>query len=239
MIYITGDTHRGFGRIYNFCEKEKTTKNDIMIILGDAGINLYLLGMDDNLKAELNMMPLTLFCIHGNHEERPFNIPTYEEKEWHGGTVYVEPKYPNLIFAKDGEIYDFNGQKYIAIGGAYSVDKYMRLMRGYPWFESEQPSDEIKKYVEQQLDKAGWEIDGVFSHTTPKRYEPTWAFLDGIDQSRVDKSTEMWLDDIEKKLKYKYWYAGHFHVDSQEGPIKIMFNKIEKLGNDQDIISHK
>ena len=228
-IYITGDTHRDFSRIYNFCEREKTTKDDIMIILGDAGINYYLFGMDDNLKAELNLMPITLFCIHGNHEERPFNIPTYEEREWHGGIVYVEPKYPGLIFAKDGEIYDFDCQKYIAIGGAYSVDKYIRLIRGYQWFESEQPSDEIKVYVERQLDKAGWHIDGVLSHTTPKKYEPTWAFLSGIDQSKVDKTTEIWLDTIEQRLTYKRWYAGHFHVDSQEGSIKIMFRTIEKL----------
>ena len=145
---------------------------------------------------------------------------------WHGGTVYIEPEYPNLIFAKDGEIYDFGGQSYIVIGGAYSVDKYLRLLRGYHWFESEQPSDEIKKYVEQQLDKADWQVDGVLSHTTPKKYEPVWAFLDSIDQSRVDKSTEIWLEEIEKKLKYKHWYAGHFHVDSQEGPIRLMFQDI-------------
>ena len=228
-VYITGDTHRDFSRIYNFCERAGTTKDDIMIILGDAGINYYLLGMDDNLKSELSMLPITLFCIHGNHEERPSNINSYGEQQWHEGTVYVEPRFPNMIFAKDGEIYDFHGQKFIAIGGAYSVDKYIRLMRGYQWFESEQPSAEIKAYVEQQLDNIAWQIDGVLSHTTPKSYEPAWAFLSGIDQSRVDKSTEEWLDKIEKKLKYKYWYAGHFHVDSQEGPIKIMFQTIEKL----------
>ena len=215
--------------IHYFCDKNNTTKDDIIIILGDAGINYYLLGMDDNLKAELNMMPITFFCIHGNHEERPYNIPSYQEKQWHGGTVYIEPAYPNLIFAKDGEIYDFNGQKYIVIGGAYSVDKYIRQIRGWHWFESEQPSNEMKKYVEQQLDKVNWTIDGVLSHTVPIDYEPTWAFLSGIDQSTIDKSTEKWLGEIEKKLCYKYWYAGHFHVDSQEGPITIMFKNIEKL----------
>ena len=63
-IYITGDTHRDFERLYYFCEENRTTKDDIMIILGDAGINYYLLGTDDNLKDELNSMPITLFCIH-------------------------------------------------------------------------------------------------------------------------------------------------------------------------------
>lgn len=228
-IYITGDTHRDFDRIRYFCDQNNTAKQDIMIILGDAGINYYLFGMDNNLKAELNMLPITLFCIHGNHEERPFNIPSYQEQQWHGATVYIEPDYPNLIFAKDGEIYDFEGQKYIAIGGAYSVDKDIRQLRGWHWFESEQPSEEIKAFVIQQLEKVHWQVDGVLSHTVPIDYEPTWAFLSDLDQSKVDQSTEKWLGEIEKKLRYKYWYAGHFHVDSQEGPITIMFNKIEKL----------
>ena len=230
-IYITGDTHRDFDRISFFCEENHTTKDDIMIILGDAGINYYLLGMDDNLKDELNSMPITLFCIHGNHEERPYNIPTYTEQKWHSGTVYVESKYPSLIFAKDGEIYDFNGQKYIVIGGAYSVDKYYRQIRGWQWFASEQHTNAIKAYVEQQLDSVDWKIDGVLTHTTPKAYEPTSAFLSGIDQSKVDKTTEIWLDTIEQRLTYKHWYAGHFHVDSQEGPVKIMFKRIEKLAD--------
>lgn len=37
---------------------------------------------DIELKEELCQLPLTLFCIHGNHEERPDLVGTYEEKEW-------------------------------------------------------------------------------------------------------------------------------------------------------------
>ncbi|MDE7297268.1 MAG: metallophosphoesterase, partial [Lachnospiraceae bacterium] len=39
MIYITGDTHGQFGRIEAFCKRFGTSKDDVMIILGDAGIN--------------------------------------------------------------------------------------------------------------------------------------------------------------------------------------------------------
>ena len=117
-IFITGDTHRDFSRIYNFCERQGTTKDDIMIILGDAGINYYLLGMDDNLKAELDLMPITLFCIHGNHEERPFNIPTYEEREWHCGIVYVEP---NKVKAQNASIGQVTTLTMSAVGVLVSV----------------------------------------------------------------------------------------------------------------------
>ena len=229
MFYITGDTHGDFDRVRDFCEENETTTDDVLVILGDAGINFYLNVYDERRKAEISELPITLFCIHGNHEERPYMIDGYEEKLWNEGIVYWEEEYPNILFAKDGEIYDFDGKKCIAIGGAYSIDKYYRLMHFAPWFETEQPSEEIKAYVESQLEKVNWTVDVVFTHTVPKQYEPTWAFIPGYDQSRVDKSTEEWLDTIEQNLSYERWYAGHYHVESQEGPIRIMLNDYEEL----------
>lgn len=148
MIYITGDTHGNFKRIKEFCQKMNTNTDDILIILGDAGINYHLNEFDDDLKRGLSKLPITLFCIHGNHEARPHTIESYEETKWRGGTVYIEPKYPNIIFAKDGEIYDFDGKKTIVIGGAYSVDKEVRLVRGWKWFKDEQPGRWAKRRVE-------------------------------------------------------------------------------------------
>ena len=46
MIYITGDTHGKFERIEQFCGKFKTSREDILIILGDAGINCLLYTSD-------------------------------------------------------------------------------------------------------------------------------------------------------------------------------------------------
>lgn len=229
MIVVTGDTHRSFERIEAFCEENGTTKDDILIILGDAGINLFLDLSDYGLKRELSELPITLFCVHGNHEERPFNIDTYEETPWHGGIVYMEPEFPSLLFAKGGEIYDFDGRKAIVLGGAYSVDKFYRLYHGAPWFPDEQPDEEIKRHAEAQLEKAGWRVDYVLSHTAPLQYEPQHAFLPGLDQGSVDKSTEEWLNEIEERLDYDKWFCGHYHVDDQEGPIRIVQDEFIEL----------
>ena len=90
----------------------------MLIILGDAGINYCLDERDKELKQQLNSLGLKLFCIRGNHEERPENIETYEEKEMFGGKVFIEREFPNLIFAKDGEIYNIDGNKVLVLGGA-------------------------------------------------------------------------------------------------------------------------
>lgn len=146
-------------------------------------------------------------CIHGNHEERPFMIDSYVEKEWNGGVVFYEEEFPNLLFAKDGEIYDLDGRSAIAIGGAYRVDKFQRLGSHSPWFPTEQPTDAIMDDVERALDKVGWRVDAVLSHTVPLKYEPTEEFLSTTDQSTVDKTSEEWLDTIEDRLDYERWYV--------------------------------
>jgi len=105
MIYITGDTHGRFERVEAFCERFRTKREDVLIILGDAGIN-FSGGMRDSLKKRfLEELPITLFCIHGNHEQRPGTIDTYKEMIWRGGAVnfasaeikaYVERKSDKL-----------------------------------------------------------------------------------------------------------------------------------------------
>lgn len=230
MVYITGDTHGDFIRIEEFCAEYGTTKEDILIILGDVGINYYLNQFDDHQKAYLeDNLPIILFCIHGNHEERPFMIDTYKECSWSGGTAYIEEQYPSIIFAKDGEIYDFGGKKAVAIGGAYSVDKYYRLSGGGKWFPTEQPDDEIMDYVERNLAENNWRVDYVFSHTCPKRHEPTDLFLESIDQSTIDKTTEKWLDTIEDRLDFERWYFGHFHENREDGEFTMLFEDIIEL----------
>ncbi|NLJ19389.1 metallophosphoesterase [Globicatella sulfidifaciens] len=226
MIYITGDTHRDFERVMDFCDEVGTSQEeDIMIILGDAMINYYLDANDTWLKEELSEYPITFFFIHGNHEERPYMIDSYEEDDWNGGIIYVEKEYPHLIFAKDGEIYDFDGRKAMAIGGAYSVDRFSRDV----WFDTEQPDEIIKTYVEQQLDKIDWKIDYIFSHTAPYKYEPREEYLPNINQEYIDKSTEQWLDEIEDKLDYERWYLGHYHCDKRIDRVTIMYMEFEEL----------
>lgn len=79
-----------------------------MIILGDAGFNYYGEKRDRYVKKAVSDLPITIFSIHGNHEKRPGTISTYHIAEWHGGQVYVEKAYPNLLFGiEDKEFRDY------------------------------------------------------------------------------------------------------------------------------------
>ena len=229
MIYITGDTHGSFERVESFCERMKTKREDILIILVDARKNYSGLRYDRLKKELLEELPITIFAIHGNHEQRPYTIESYKEREWNGGIVYYEEDFPSILFAKDGEIFNLGGFQTIVMGGAYSIDKTYRLAYGYGWWEDEQPSDEIKRYVENQLDSVKWNIDVVLSHTTPLKYEPVEVFMTGVDQSKVDKTTEISLDKIENRLSYKKWYCGHYHTEKKIDNLEIMFENFDEF----------
>ncbi len=226
MIYITGDTHREFERIYNLCERFKTTKEDILIILGDVGINYYGGLKDRLLKEELSKLPITLFCIHGNHENRPENIKTYKKKLFKQGIVYYEDEYENLLFAKDGEIYNLDGKRCLVIGGAYSIDKEMRKVRNLGWWEDEQPSLKIKSKILKDLEK-GIKVNIVLTHTCPTKYLPYEAFL--FDQTKVDRTTEDFLELVERKIDYKKWFCGHYHIDKKIEKLEFIFKNIKEF----------
>lgn len=236
MVYITGDIHGNPSRLKQFFlssagQNGKTEPGDTVIILGDAGFNYFGDGRDRISKEILHTdgNRTEYLCIHGNHEMRPQTIPSYHERPWHGGTVLVEDAFPNLLFAKDGEVYDIGGYSCLAIGGAYSIDKEYRLLYGYRWFPDEQPDEVIKARVEERIRNLDYKADVVLSHTCPRKYEPVEVFLGGVDQRLIDKSTEDWLDSIEDRLDYKRWYCGHYHTEKGIDRLRFLYETIEEF----------
>lgn len=247
MIYVTGDTHGDFSHVEQFINRNRTGLDDVLIILGDSGINYWVYKNTPDqpkyyeeyncrtLKETLSQWPITIFCVHGNHEARAEMVEMYEQEERFGGKVWVQQQYPNILFAQDGEIYSFNNKEYMVIGGAYSIDKEFRLRMNqigdirYKWFPEEQPDDTIKNKVETGLEEKNWKIHGILSHTAPLSYEPRELFLHGFDQSKVDITTEEWLDTIEDKLNYDIWYFGHYHGEKEIDKMRMLFHQIEEL----------
>ena len=62
MIYVTGDTHREFSRF----SRLDLTKDDMIIVLGDVGINYYLDSSDDRggMACEAELLQRTGRCVY-------------------------------------------------------------------------------------------------------------------------------------------------------------------------------
>lgn len=104
-------------------------------------------------------------------------------------------------------------------------------MYGHKWFKNEQLS---VKEINDILEKVkGKHFDIVLTHTCPYKHEPREVFMQGLDQSKVDKSMEHFLDEIEESIDYDKWYCGHYHTEKQIDKIEFMFGRIKVFGKDE------
>lgn len=230
-LFMTGDTHGDFDFLAGWCRNNETTYEDILIILGDAGINYY--GPTQKKELALKEMikdcPITLLCVRGNHEDRPEDRPELGLGDVGiGDEVYLDIRYPNIWYAQDGGEYNIIGKKILTIGGAYSVDKFYRISRGWKWVANEMlNSDERASILDKVYDK---EYDIVCTHTCPIDWEPVDLFLSGIDQNSVPKDMERFLADMKRYITYKKWYFGHYHADREQWEnSRLMFKDVIEI----------
>lgn len=229
--YITGDFHGHWDNFFNRIS-QISVENAAVIVLGDAGFNFYLNKTDKKLKEKVNNLGVRVYCVRGNHEQRPelvenmtlaFDIETEN-------TVYMEQDYPNILYFRDGATYLLNGYRTLILGGAYSVDKWYRLQRKWTWFENEQLTPEEQMNILEEC--RGNEYDFILSHTCPFSWQPTDLFLSSVDQSTVDNNTEYWLETIKNEVSWGHWLFGHFHDNRMVRPyVEMYYNIIDSLDN--------
>lgn len=231
-IFVTGDTHEEFAHLH---EKQKTmhmTGEDLLIILGDVGVNCYNDDRDIRLKEDLSRLSPTILCLHGNHERRPTSPDIrweYEPVLWQGGKAYVEHRFPTLIFAEEGERYRIGGRTFRVIGGAYSIDDYFRTLKGHPFYPDEQLSPEERDQIRRQMERDGWQEDVILTHTCPCSVRPVEKFVPGIEQGGVDTSMEDFLEEILRKASFRQWFCGHWHVEKTVGKIRFLSHDVVLL----------
>ena len=233
---VTGDTHgRVMERLFHI-ENCYVPEETAIIILGDAGINFYLNKTDAKNKQVINKTGYFIYCVRGNHEERPENIPTmyqiYDENV--EGAVYYESEYPNIRYLMDGHAYLINMHPTLVIGGAYSVDKWYRLSH-FPqdakwtgWFKDEQLTPEEMADITERF--KGKHFDFILAHTCPYSWQPFDLFLQGLDQNTVDNTMELWLDKFKDMISFNTYLFGHFHDDRVVQPgVQMLYYNIENL----------
>lgn len=220
-LYVTGDTHGAVAARVELLLSEHPTmvpEETALFILGDAGLNYYLGKRDKKHQREVEAKGVYVYCVYGNHEERPKNVPGMEliHDEFVNGAVWIDKNFPHIRYFTDWGIYTVMGKHMLVIGGAYSVDKFYRLQNNFNWFPSEQLTDYEMRACSYSTE--GKIFDLVLSHTCPLSFQPTDLFLGCIDQSTVDNTMEKWLEQLKDKINWNIWLYGHYHADRIEAP---------------------
>ena len=236
MIYVTGDIHGGIdieklsGK--NFPAGKKLSRDDFVIICGDFGLpflpsdaypeNEFVANKHARSSGSsyrywikwLSERPFTVLWVDGNHDNHPF---WYEQpvSEWNGGLVNIHPEAENVIHLKRGEYYEIDGHTFWTMGGAMSHDKEYRT-EGYSWWKEEIPSYQEMTHGIDTLEKHGNKVDYILTHTMPQTLVPAvmGAYYDS-------EPTRNYLDGIYTGTDFKYWFCGHFHIDSDAPAYKI------------------
>lgn len=239
MIYITGDTHSDFRRFQKsiFPEQKEMTKEAYCIIAGDFGGIWYGVNDKAHRKAEdynldeLNDRSFTTLFVPGNHENYArLMSDEFPVKEWNGGMV--KEIRSSIYMLMRGEMYEIDGAKFFAFGGASSHDvkdgildggdpdwqtkakqlnrqgKYMYRIKGISWWEEELPTEEEMRHGLDVLNQNDWKTDFVITHCAPSS---TQALLGFHDNNVLTK----YLEEIRQKLTYKRWFFGHYHDNRQ------------------------
>ncbi len=225
-IFITGDTHAAFTRfsVNTFPEQKELTKEDVVIILGDFG-GVWSKHEEDAYEKYwlkwLDEKNFTTVFVDGNHENFD-RLLTYPEKTWNGGKVGVIRD--SVLHLKRGEVFTINGLKFLALGGACSVDKHERK-EGTSWWPQEEFTLEDLENANKNLIAVNDKVDYVIAHDMPLSKKTSFNFM------KAGSATNWLFEEISQTIQYKTWFCGHYHhnIHFEKENLHVLYKNIIEL----------
>lgn len=143
-----------------------------------------------------------MFC-DGNHENFEL-LSKYPVEEWNGGKVHrIGPKILHLM---RGQVFTIEDKKFFVMGGAQSHDMALRIP-GKDWWAEEIPSFREMDEGLTNLDKVGYKVDYVITHSAPT------MVLTSINPTYKPDAVTKYLGFVRQIVKFRWHYFGHYHID--------------------------
>lgn len=203
-MLVTGDTHGEQSRFNEILAQAK--RNDIILVCGDCGLLFHDLITEHIFLNKLEKEPYTICFCDGNHENFPA-IYRYPCEEWNGGKVHRIRD--NIFHLMRGQVFTIEGKKIFTMGGAYSIDKYMRT-ENVSWWKEELPTNEEYAEATKNLKANDFSVDYIISHTAPR--EIIRRMGENPDFAK-DSELTGFLEWVMYETSYRQWFFGHWHRD--------------------------
>lgn len=206
-IYVVGDIH-GHPRPMVADIEKYDIKDSVFFLLGDIGMGFSgdHVGPAKFLNKEGLKRNNFFYFIRGNHDNPESYTGEIKEQN--------EKKFSNVKFLEDFEEIEleFNGKKGLAVPGATSIDRSIRVP-GKSWWKKE--TINYKRIPELE----GKKYDFVLAHTGP---EPLYIKVDDTVEEIAKRQDPFLLEDLKEErdavdkiielVKPAYWLNGHFHT---------------------------
>ena len=217
-IYIVGDLHGTFGAM-KLSILHYNIRDCILICVGDLGVGFHHPNREPSIWRNLNSFfaehNIHFYSIRGNHDD-----PKY----------FSGPNRINLSnfhLLPDYHRETFNGETFLFVGGAISVDRKDRILNKSYW------SDEGFVFKPELANQC----DVLITHSAPQWNGPTdksnISYWCEVDRKLWDECCQERKDhtSLIQLCKPKKHYCGHFHISSfveNEGCTSVILN-IEEI----------
>lgn len=237
-ILMCGDAHGNISHVRYLLSTAKKQNCDRIFVLGDFGLweherdGVVFLNL---VSAYAHQRGLQVYCLDGNHDnwvESVFRAgPRPDAEGFHELRRAVK-------YAGRGHQWNWDGKEFIALGGAYSVDKHWRLAceasgetmdsmgnvvnakAGSLWFPDEEMSDDDMDNILATASPG--KVDVMLAHDKPLWSQPGWnrktMELCLPNQRRLQKAVNQLQPDVYLHGHLHYRYRDAVGVPLSEPP---------------------
>ncbi len=212
-IMFAGDTHGNLGHLRYLIKQAVDAGVDGIFVLGDFGYwehtrdGVEFLDRLDRIAIDNG---IEVYFLDGNHDNVNLLLEKYDSVTYLNpdGSIQIRTA---ITYMPRGLRWTWDGVQFIALGGAYSVDKEKRLeyerkrcKPGSLWFPGEEMTD--AEFM-QIMDEDDSPVDVIVAHDKPYGSDPGWNrknFTECMpNQHRLQHAVDT--------LKPKMFLHGHLH----------------------------
>lgn len=207
IVMAVGDWHGNLPWAKLIFQHAYKSGADVIVHVGDFGMwvdcwstERYLQGVEQ----EAQEWGIPLLWVDGNHED-------FSRRH-----EFNSPDRPMTTHLGRGERWTWWGKRFMALGGAFSVDRFARSENVGWWAEEELSFEEIEYATRHD----GIPVDVVIAHDCP-----TGVFIPGIGADAATQTRGEWPDhmlhgalkhrdkvrDVWDALRPSLWINGHYH----------------------------
>lgn len=232
-IFITGDTHCSIDihklNSNNFPIGSTLTKNDIVIICGDAGFVWSGDDKDQHWIDWIDRKPWTTVYVCGNHENFDL-LKKYPVVDFHGAKAHQISH--SLYHILRGEIFEINDETFFCFGGAFSHDRECRV-ENISWWQDELPVQREIDNAITNLNKYNHKVDYIITHDVPTEINMALGYtipnMNNYDKGKYIHICQF-LQNVFETVQYKVWFAGHYHINQLcQHHLQILYHDIVEL----------
>lgn len=202
-LLVVGDTHANASWLTRMLDLAVKRHCDALVQVGDFGYFPRQPWGTEFLKAASESVDdygVPVYWLDGNHDD----FDSLKDVGAYDATEMVEVG-PGVTYIPRGHEWQWDGTKFLAMGGAYSIDRQYRV-DGVSWWPEELVT---REQVDRALD--GGSIDVMFTHDAPQGIWPPPLFRPLPVEPATSMGNRKAIQAIVDARSPRLLFHGHYH----------------------------